>query len=66
MLPEDAKRRRDLAREQAAAASMSTVSMQASLDGHLMPKEQVIRYTEVSFRTAAIKWIIETDQVSLP
>jgi hypothetical protein len=56
MLPEDAKRHRE-------AALMSTVSKQASLDGHLVPKEQVVRYTEVSFCTAAIKWIIETDQV---
>lgn len=65
MLPEDAKHRRDLAREQAIATS--TLSRQASLDGHLVPKEQVIHYTEVNFRTVLItKWIIETDQVSSP
>ena len=59
MLPKDAKWRHD-------AALTSTISKQALLDGHLVPKEQVVRYTEVSFRTAAIKWIIETDQVSPP
>ena len=62
MLPKDAKWRCDLAREQ--AASTSSLSRQPSLDGYLVLKELVIRYSDSNFRAGAIKWIIETDQVS--
>ena len=65
MLPKDAKRHRDLACEQAASTSTLT-SRQPSLDGHLVLKEPVLRYSDSNFRAAAIKWIIETDQVSPP
>ena len=55
MLPKDAKQRREEA----------TADTQSTLDPHLRPKETIVSYSEVSFHTAAIQWLIETDQVSV-
>lgn len=62
MLPEDTKRRRELARE---SSGKSELSRQCSLDTHLVAKEPVIRYSDSSLRDAVVRWIIETDQVRL-
>lgn len=63
MLLEDAKQWHEVACEQAAASSTSSLSRQPSLDGHLMCKEPIVCYLESGFHEAVIKWIIETDQV---
>ncbi|KAI5990905.1 hypothetical protein EDD15DRAFT_2169746, partial [Pisolithus albus] len=52
MLPEDSQRHR------AEAASSS----QPNLDAHVIPREQVLHYSESAFREVAIQWLIETDQ----
>jgi len=57
MLPKDAWKRRD-----AAAADKQT-----RLDSHLkepLVKERTIPYTDESFCSAAIEWLVSTDQVS--
>ncbi|KAI5983201.1 hypothetical protein EDD15DRAFT_2179423, partial [Pisolithus albus] len=41
----------------------TTLSTQPSLDTHVIPKEQVLHYSESAFREVAIRWLIETDQV---
>ena len=55
MLPKDAKRRHEEA----------TADTQLTLNPHLRPKETIISYSEASFHTAAIQWLVETDQVSV-
>jgi hypothetical protein len=58
MLPEDAKARR----EQAAADAKE----QTQVDDHfhkLNPEDKPAPYSDVFFREAAIRWLIETDQV---
>lgn len=60
MLPKDVEARKE-AREAA--------SVQSSLDPHLKEKakvERVIPYSDSLFCTAAIEWLISTDQVSNP
>jgi hypothetical protein len=64
MLPVDAKKRR-LAEDQATQAASAH---QTQLDNHLRPIEaqkREVPYTDEVFRQAAIRWLIETDQVSL-
>ena len=58
MLPQDAKRRKAKAKDEAEA--------QATLDSHLRErphKEHTVPYTDPVFRQAAIEWLVSTDQV---
>ncbi|KAI5991039.1 hypothetical protein EDC04DRAFT_2508513, partial [Pisolithus marmoratus] len=35
---------------------------QSSLDNHLVPRDQVLHYSESAFREVAIQWLIKMDQ----
>ncbi|KAI5990359.1 hypothetical protein EDC04DRAFT_2504866, partial [Pisolithus marmoratus] len=35
---------------------------QTSLDNHLVPRDQLLHYSESAFQEVAIQWLIETDQ----
>ncbi|KAI6100526.1 hypothetical protein F5141DRAFT_960905, partial [Pisolithus sp. B1] len=35
---------------------------QSSLDSHLVPRDQVLHYSESAFWEVSIQWLIETDQ----
>ncbi|KAI6011628.1 hypothetical protein EDC04DRAFT_2580363 [Pisolithus marmoratus] len=52
MLPDDTKHHQE-------EAALST---QPSLDNHLIPRDQLLHYSESAFREVAIQWLIETDQ----
>ena len=58
MLPKDARRRRDGA----------VADEQTRLDSHLKEKplkERVAPYSDKIFHSAAIEWLVSTDQVSV-
>ncbi|KAI6118247.1 hypothetical protein F5141DRAFT_1000282, partial [Pisolithus sp. B1] len=40
-------------------------STQSSLDSHLIPRGQVLHYSESVFQEVSIQWLIETDSISL-
>ncbi|KAF8135553.1 hypothetical protein EV363DRAFT_1159309, partial [Boletus edulis] len=52
MLPNDTKQQR----------ANATLSMQPSLDKHLICKEPVVKYTDSSFSDLAVHWLIDMDQ----
>ena len=61
MLPNDAKRRKDLAKVTAENLR------QLAIDEHFKqeaPEDKPILYSDALFQEAAIEWLIETNQVS--
>ena len=55
MLPRDTDARRK--------DKETKTSVQTSLDPHMTERETVVKYSDNVFREAAIKWLVETDQV---
>lgn len=62
MLPEDSKKRKALALDK------SRLSRQSSVTDHFGPEDtdaKPIPYSDSAFKTAAVEWLIETNQVRL-
>ena len=62
MLPEDSKKRKALALDK------NRLSQQSSVTDHFGPEDtnaKPITYSDSAFKTAAIEWLIETNQVHL-
>jgi hypothetical protein len=62
MLPVNTKHCRE---EESRQQSGTSISHQPSLDGHLVPTDTIIQYSDSTFHDAAIEWLVATDQVRI-